>query len=115
MTTSITNYADAHDLDASAAIEQAARRGHVLNTYSDPTEEGRDGCSVEHAQAVPAEDPSLVYIGAACAPCGAHGIDTPATTEEHPVVVDERDGNAAPVACCDECAAVARAYPLISR
>ena len=66
MTTPIIDYSAAQGLSVADAISHAALCGWVLNTHSDPTEEGRGGCSVEHAQAVASEDPSLVYLALAC-------------------------------------------------
>jgi hypothetical protein len=44
------------------AIEVAEAQGLLLSTYSDPTEGGREGVSVEDAREIAREDPSLVYL-----------------------------------------------------
>jgi len=44
------------------AIEFAATAGCTLNKYNDPTEDAREGLSVEEAEDVAAEDPNLIYI-----------------------------------------------------
>lgn len=44
------------------AIEFAEVNGLTLNKYSDPIEDAREGLSVEEAEEVAAEDPSLIYV-----------------------------------------------------
>lgn len=34
----------------------------ILNKYADPTEDAREDISVEDAEEIAAEDPSLIYI-----------------------------------------------------
>lgn len=43
------------------AIEYAEQHGLTLGKYADPTEEARDGLTVEEAREIAAEDPSLVW------------------------------------------------------
>lgn len=44
------------------AIEYAAANSMTLSKYTDPTEESREGLSVEEAREVAKEDPSLIYL-----------------------------------------------------
>jgi hypothetical protein len=49
-------------ITGTAAIEAAERDSDVaLCSYTDPTEEGRKGLTVEQAREIAREDPSLVY------------------------------------------------------
>lgn len=45
-----------------AAIEYAESTGAVLRKYADPTEGPRDGLTIEEAEAIAHEDPSLIYV-----------------------------------------------------
>jgi hypothetical protein len=45
-----------------AAIEYAETHGVTVSKYNDPTEDARDGLSVDEARKIAAEDPSLVYV-----------------------------------------------------
>lgn len=49
-------------LTGHAAIAYARREGVSLAKRTDPTEGARDGLSVEEAEAIAAEDPSLVWL-----------------------------------------------------
>lgn len=49
-------------LTGTEAIKYAEKHGLALNKYTDPTEEAREGLTVEEAQAVAKEDPSLIWI-----------------------------------------------------
>ena len=44
------------------AIEYAEREGLTLSKYADPTEDARDGLSIEEARDIAREDPALIYI-----------------------------------------------------
>ncbi len=44
------------------AIECAEQHGLTLSKYTDPTEEHRDGLSIEEAKEIAAEDPALIYL-----------------------------------------------------
>lgn len=46
------------------AIELARATGRTLNKYTDPTEEAREGLSVEEAEQIAKEDPSLIWLDA---------------------------------------------------
>lgn len=50
-------------LRGAAAIAAAERLGRTLSKSTDPTEDARDGLSVDDARAVAAEDPSLIHLG----------------------------------------------------
>lgn len=52
-------------LTAHDAIEYAAAHGLTLNKYADPTEDAREGLTVDEAREVAAEDPSLIYVDVA--------------------------------------------------
>jgi hypothetical protein len=45
-----------------AAIKLAAALGLTLSKYADPTEDARDGLSVDEARKVAADDPSLLHV-----------------------------------------------------
>lgn len=45
-----------------AAIEYAEEHGLTLGKYTDPTEEAREGLSVDEAREIADEDPSLIYV-----------------------------------------------------
>lgn len=63
MMTRISLIAFAADYNSHAAAIKAAReQGYTLNTYADPTAEGREDVSDEYAAEVAAEDPGLVYL-----------------------------------------------------
>lgn len=49
-------------LTGHAAIEYAETHGLTLSKYADPTEDGREGLSVDEAREVAKEDPSLIFI-----------------------------------------------------
>lgn len=49
-------------LTGSAAITYAERHDLTLSKYTDPTEEARDGLSVEEARAIAREDASLIWL-----------------------------------------------------
>lgn len=49
-------------LTAHDAIEYAAAHGLTLRKYADPTEDAREGLSIEEARAIATEDPSLIYL-----------------------------------------------------
>ena len=51
-------------LTGSKAIEYAEAHGLTLNKYTDPTEEAREGLSVDEARQIAREDPSLIWIEA---------------------------------------------------
>lgn len=44
------------------AIEYAEANGLTLNKHTDPTEEAREGLSVQEAKEIAAEDPSLIWV-----------------------------------------------------
>lgn len=44
------------------AIEWKRKRGGCLNKYTDPTEGAREDISVDFAEEVSREDPSLIWI-----------------------------------------------------
>lgn len=44
------------------AIEFAFATNQTLSKYNDPTEDAREGLSVEEAEEVADEDPNLIYI-----------------------------------------------------
>jgi hypothetical protein len=44
------------------AIDYARENDLTLNKYADPTEEARTGLSIEEAEEVATEDPSLIWI-----------------------------------------------------
>lgn len=44
------------------AIEYARIHGLTLSKYTDPTEEAREGLSIEEAEAILREDPSLIHL-----------------------------------------------------
>lgn len=44
------------------AIEYAEQHGLLLNKYTDPIEEAREGLTPAEARAVAAEDPALIWI-----------------------------------------------------
>jgi hypothetical protein len=71
-------------LEGHEAIEYAEAHGLTLSKYSDPTEDARDGLTLDEARAVAREDPMLVYMESAPAP-GFYGNDA------ETVLVD-RDG-----------------------
>ena len=47
------------------AIDYAERHGLTLAKYADPTEDARTGLTIDQAEQIAAEDPSLIY----CADC----------------------------------------------
>ena len=44
------------------AIEYATVHGVTLNKYADPTEDARDGLSIDEAREIAREDVSLIYV-----------------------------------------------------
>ena len=50
-----------------------------------------------------------------CAVCAAHGIDTPATLTDFPVVGDERDVRADTIHLCPECYRMGQHYPATAK
>lgn len=61
MNLSLVTFAADYDSYA-AAIEAAREQGWTLNTYADPTTDGREDVSDEYAAEVMQSDPSLVYL-----------------------------------------------------
>ena len=51
----------AHRFTGERAVEYAGITGAILNKYADPTEGARSGLSIAEAEAVIAEDPSLIW------------------------------------------------------
>ncbi len=51
-----------YTITGSDAIAYAEAKGITLSKYADPTEDGRDGLSVDEAREIAAADPSLVYL-----------------------------------------------------
>ncbi|MBN1210660.1 MAG: hypothetical protein JXB05_37780 [Myxococcaceae bacterium] len=49
-------------LTGSAAIAFARAHGSLLSKYEDPTEGAREGLSVDVAEQIAAQDPSLIYV-----------------------------------------------------
>lgn len=49
-------------IEGHAAIRHAATHGLSLGKHTDPVEEAREGLTIEEAQSVAKEDPSLVYV-----------------------------------------------------
>lgn len=49
-------------ITGSEAISYARAKGLTLNKFEDPTEQARDGLSIEEAEEVAREDPGLVYL-----------------------------------------------------
>lgn len=49
-------------LEGREAIEYAREHGLALRKYADPVEDARDSLTVDEAEEVAAEDPSLVYL-----------------------------------------------------
>ena len=58
----LDTYATIHDLGHGAAIEHASRMGWTLHTYSDPTADAVEDCTVEYAQDCAQADPGLVWM-----------------------------------------------------
>ena len=48
--------------DCADALDHAEEAGWTLNTHADPTADARQDCTLGYAQAVAAEDPSLVWL-----------------------------------------------------
>lgn len=44
------------------ALDHARQHGLLLGKYADPTEDAREGLSVEEAEEIASEDPSLIWI-----------------------------------------------------
>lgn len=49
-------------LQGHEAIEYAERNGLTLNKYADPTEDAREGLTVDEARGIAREDSSLIWI-----------------------------------------------------
>lgn len=60
--TDLTFYAMARNLDIDDALWAAHEMGWTLNSYNDPTADGRTDLSVEAAMEIAADDPGLIYL-----------------------------------------------------
>lgn len=61
-TMSLNDAIDYYNDTTHRALTAAAADGWMLCKYADPTEDAREGLTVEEAVAVVAEDPSLIYL-----------------------------------------------------
>lgn len=58
----MTSIKNSTKLSGRAAIEYAQANGLTLSKYADPTEDAREGLSVDEAREIAAEDPELIYL-----------------------------------------------------
>ena len=61
--TALTDYArHLNDTGWSETIAHAVEHGYLLGRYADPIDNGAEDIDSDEAEAVAAEDPSLVYV-----------------------------------------------------